>query len=248
MATRKVTESDMRRISELTGVKIESGDPDPRGWTVCGPDGSSIGRVNDLLVDMDAMKVRHLLVEPDASAGIGSDEYLTFGVDEVDLRPERQEVVARAFERTSYEAARNIEHDYEHRGRAEADDRATLTRSEEELHIGKREVVRGEARIGKHVEHERVSEPVTTRREELVIERRPVAGGRADATIGEDEVRIPLKEEEVVVEKRPVVKEEVVVGKRVVEERQNVEADVRREKLDIDQPVGAREDNPRRDR
>ena len=118
-------------------------------------------------------------------------------------------------------------------------DRATLTRSEEELNIGKREVSRGEARVSKHVETEHVSEPVTRRREEVVIERRPVeADARADATIGESgEIRVPLTEEEVVVEKRPVVKEELVIGKRVVEERDVVETDVRRERFDIDDNV-----------
>ena len=45
---------------------------------------------------------------------------------------------------------------------------------------------------------------------------------------------MPLMEEEVVVEKRPVVKEELVIGRRVVEERDTVEAEVRREKFDID--------------
>ena len=96
-------------------------------------------------------------------------------------------------------------------------------------------VSRGEARVGKHVETERVSEPVTRRREEVVIERRPVeAGARADASMSADEVRIPLTEEELVVEKRPVVKEELVVGKRVVEERDVVETELRREEFDVD--------------
>ena len=44
-------------------------------------------------------------------------------------------------------------------------------------------------------------------------------------------------EEEVVVEKRPVVKEELIVGKRIVEERDTVHAEVRREEFDIDENV-----------
>jgi uncharacterized protein (TIGR02271 family) len=113
-----------------------------------------------------------------------------------------------------------------------------LTRTEEELRIGKREVTRGEVRIGKHVETEHVSEPVTRRREEVVIERRPVGSDTPGdvATIGEAEVRIPLMEEELVVDKRAVVKEELVVGKRVVEERDVVEAEIRKEQFDIENP------------
>ena len=109
---------------------------------------------------------------------------------------------------------------------------------------------RGEGRVSKHVETEHVSEPVTRRREELVVERRPVeAGARADASISDDEIRVPLMEEELVVEKRPVVKEELVVGKRIVEERDTVEADVRREEFDIDDKTqpGSRDRGARRD-
>jgi uncharacterized protein (TIGR02271 family) len=50
---------------------------------------------------------------------------------------------------------------------------------------------------------------------------------------GDDEVSVPLTEE-VVVEKRPVVKEEVRIRKDVVEDTEVVEEDVRREEVDID--------------
>lgn len=132
-----------------------------------------------------------------------------------------------------------------------SDHTRSITRSEEELNIGKREVSRGDARVSKHVETEHVSQPVTRRREEVVIERRPVdAGARADASIGNDETRVPLMEEEVVVDKRAVVKEELVIGKRSVEERDTVEADLRREKFDIDTDstnTGAANGGTRRD-
>jgi uncharacterized protein (TIGR02271 family) len=45
---------------------------------------------------------------------------------------------------------------------------------------------------------------------------------------------IPLTEEEVVVEKRPVVKEEIRIRKDVVEDTEVVEEDVRREEVDVD--------------
>jgi uncharacterized protein (TIGR02271 family) len=45
---------------------------------------------------------------------------------------------------------------------------------------------------------------------------------------------VPLTEEEVVVEKRPVVKEEVRIRKDVVEDTEVVEADVRREEVEVD--------------
>ncbi len=112
---------------------------------------------------------------------------------------------------------------------------ARVTRSEEELDIGKRQVHAGDVEIRKTVETERVREPVTRMREEVTIERHAVEGHHAgDVEIGDDEIRVPVVEEELVVEKRPVVKEEIVVKKRAVADERTVEADVRRERIDVD--------------
>ena len=89
----------------------------------------------------------------------------------------------------------------------------------------------------KTVETEHVRQPVTRMREEVTVERHAVGGGgqqSRDTEIGEDEIRIPVVEEEVVVEKRPVVKEEIVVKKHAVSDERTVEADVRRERIDVD--------------
>jgi len=230
-------------MSELSDYKVEPGDPDPRGWDVVTADGRKVGRVEDLVVDTTAMKVRHLIVEPTSGAATSSEGTMLLNTTDVDLRDDSRQVVARAFpgyqaaagttgvtDRTSGSTASR-----EWGARDVEGDRKVLTRAEEELKIGKREVSAGEAKVSKHVETEHVSQPVTKRREEVVIERRPVeAGARGDASISEDEIRVPLMEEEVIVEKRPVVKEELVVGKRIVEERDTVEADVKREEFDVD--------------
>jgi uncharacterized protein (TIGR02271 family) len=73
-----------------------------------------------------------------------------------------------------------------------------------------------------------------TRREGVTVERVPVEGEASEADIGDDEVRVPLTEEEVVVEKRPVAKEEVRIRKDVVEDTEVVEEDVRKEEVDVD--------------
>ena len=240
------------RISELGSYTIEKGDPDPRGWSVVSTDGTRIGTVDDLVVDTSAMKVRQLIVELDDDYGrmAASDGgAVLLDVNEVDLRNERREVVAPGT--WSGQSTGTGQERYTARDTtAGTQDRTRLTRTEEELHIGKREVQAGEAVVTKHVETERVSEPVTRRREEVVIERRPVeAGMRGDATIGEDEIRVPLMEEEIVVEKRPVVKEELVIGKRTVEERDTVETELRREEFDLDgRAADVNTRTPRRDR
>jgi uncharacterized protein (TIGR02271 family) len=112
-----------------------------------------------------------------------------------------------------------------------------MTLSEEQLAIGKREVQAGEVELRKTVETEHVRENVPLMREEITIERRPIAAGSStsgDIQIGEDEIRIPVMEERAVVEKRVVATEEVVVNKRTVTENETVEADLRRERLDVD--------------
>jgi uncharacterized protein (TIGR02271 family) len=120
------------------------------------------------------------------------------------------------------------------RDRHDREDRLTL--SEERLAVGKRQHEAGEVHVKKHVETEHVREEVPVRREEAQIERRPIPEGeRMDARtrIQDDEIRIPLREEEVVTEKRTVPKEELVVKKREVEETKVVEADLKKERAEI---------------
>lgn len=126
------------------------------------------------------------------------------------------------------------------RGTPEQGDGTTrLVRSEEELTIGKRQVRSGEIDVHKTVETEHVQRPVTLTREEVTIERRPVSAERiASGDMGiqetDDEIRIPVIEEEVVMETRSVVKEEIVIRKHDVTEEKIVEADLRKERIDID--------------
>ena len=112
-----------------------------------------------------------------------------------------------------------------------------VVRSEEELAIGKRAVEAGEVGVRKTVETERVRESVPVTREEVEIERRPIEPGMAagDVEIGEDEVRVPVMEEQVVAEKRVVPKEEVVIRKETVQEERVVEDTVRKERIDVDE-------------
>lgn len=69
----------------------------------------------------------------------------------------------------------------------------------------------------------------------MYIERNPVAGNvPSDTPIGQDETyRVPVREEQVQVDKQPVVKEEINIGKRVVQDNQQVSDTVRREEARI---------------
>jgi uncharacterized protein (TIGR02271 family) len=113
-------------------------------------------------------------------------------------------------------------------------DEARVTLSEEELMVGTRTVQAGEVSVHKHVETARVRESVPVMREEVTVERRPLAAGAGLEARTEGNVTyIPIVEEEVVVTKRLVAREELVITKRQVTEQRVVEETVRREVAEV---------------
>ena len=114
-----------------------------------------------------------------------------------------------------------------------------LQRSEEELGTGVRKREAGSMNVRKSVRTEREQVRVPRKREEVNVERVPVGREVAEAEIGEDEeFVVQVFEEEVVVSKRVVLKEEIRLRKRVVEEVEVVELDLCREEGEIDDRTG----------
>jgi uncharacterized protein (TIGR02271 family) len=120
-----------------------------------------------------------------------------------------------------------------------------IQRSEEELRVGTRKREAKAVKVRKRIVTERQRMSVPKVREEVTVERVPVEGRDAAelgaAKIGEDEIVVPMTEEEVVVEKRPVVKEEIRIRKDVVHEKEVVEADLRKEEIEIDDQTAQRD-------
>jgi uncharacterized protein (TIGR02271 family) len=116
----------------------------------------------------------------------------------------------------------------------EDEDELRVQRSEEELRAGTREREAGAMKVRKRVRTDRERIEVPTKHEEVTVERVPVEGEATEAQIGEDEVSVPVTEEEVVTDKRAVAKEEIRVRKDVVEDTEVVEDDVRREEIDVE--------------
>jgi uncharacterized protein (TIGR02271 family) len=114
------------------------------------------------------------------------------------------------------------------------EDELRVQRTEEELAVGTRQREAGSIRVRKRVRTDRERIEVPTRHEEISVERVPLEGEATEAQIGEDEVVVPVTEEEVVVHKRPVLKEEVRIRKQVVEDTEVVEEDVRREEVEVE--------------
>src|SRR5215210_333623 len=126
----------------------------------------------------------------------------------------------------------------------EDEDELRVQRTEEELRAGTREREAGALNVRKRVRTEREQVNVPTRHEEVSVERVPVNDREAsEAEIGDDEVSMPVVEEEVVTEKRPVVKEELRSRKDVVEDEEVVEENVRKEEVDVDDQTTTRRQN-----
>ncbi len=120
-----------------------------------------------------------------------------------------------------------------------------MTRSEEELSVGKTERETGRARLRKYVVEDEVTETVPVRREEVRVEREPITDANRDAAtsggeITDEEHEVVLHEEEVVVDKQAVPKERVRLDKETSVEDRQVSETVRKEEVDVDEGRGSR--------
>jgi uncharacterized protein (TIGR02271 family) len=114
-----------------------------------------------------------------------------------------------------------------------------MTRSEERLNVGTENVQAGRARLRKYVVTENQNVTVPVSREEVRVEREPITdANRGNATSGpdisEEEHEMTLNEERVVVDKDTVPVERVRMDKDTVTEERNVSADVRKERIEVD--------------
>jgi len=106
---------------------------------------------------------------------------------------------------------------------------------EEQLRAQKQPVETGEARLRKDVVSEQQSMDVPVTHEEVYVERRPGSGQPTDQPLGEGETyRVPVRDEQVSVDKQAVEREEVSMGKRPVEETKRVSDTVRREEARVE--------------
>ena len=115
-------------------------------------------------------------------------------------------------------------------------DEPTLVRHEEELDVRKSREQIGSVGARKVVETEHVADVVAREIEDADVERtgpNEQDSGQIE-TLPDGSVSIPIFEEELVVSKRTVVRERIVIRKRTVSEEHRVEADLRRERLEVE--------------
>ena len=122
-------------------------------------------------------------------------------------------------------------------GIAAGDTDDAMTRSDEELRVGRETRETGRARLRKYVTTEEETRTVPLRREEARVEREPITEANVEQAmsgpeITEAEHEVTLYEDEPVVEKRVEPKERVRLAKDVETEEQTVSDEVRKEHIE----------------
>ena len=253
----------------MTGIE---GLRDWRGRTVVGSDGGKIGKVADIYLDEQTEQPEWLAVTTGLFGGRvsfiplaqataqGGEVAVPFTKETVKDAPH-----AEADGRLSQDEEAAI---YRHYGLEYSENRSdtglpegdrtpsgtvghdtsgpttdtAMTRSEEELRVGKVSREAGRARLRKWVETEHVTETVPVAREEVRIEREPITEANVDRAldgpaISEEEHEVVLHEEQAVASKEAVPKERVRLDTEVVTEQQTVSGDVRKERVEVEGDV-----------
>ena len=114
-----------------------------------------------------------------------------------------------------------------------------MTRSEEQLQVGKERHEAGRARLKKWVETETHSETVPVEKERAVLEREPITEANADEalagpSISEEEHEVVLTEERAVTDKTVEPVERVRLDKETVTEQETVSDEVRKEHVEVE--------------
>ncbi len=116
-------------------------------------------------------------------------------------------------------------------------DRQSMTRSEEQLRVGKEQVETGRVRLVKHTVTEQQNITVPVSHEEVRVVREPVdpndTSARGGKAFQDDETELVLHEERPVVRKETVAVERVGLGKETVTEERTVGGEVRKERIDV---------------
>jgi uncharacterized protein (TIGR02271 family) len=223
-----------------------------RGASVISTDGDKIGSVQDIYLDRETDQPEWVLVNtgmfgtrstfvPISDGSMqGNDIVVPYSKDMVKDAP-NIDADGELSETEEAELYRYYDREYSEYSGTDAYDRTgtddAMTRSEEELSVGKTQRESGRVRLRKYIVTENVQQTVPVQREEVRVEREPITDANVgDALSGpelsEDEHSMTLNEEQVVVEKKTVPKERVRLAKDTVTEEETVSEQVRKEQIE----------------
>jgi stress response protein YsnF len=117
-----------------------------------------------------------------------------------------------------------------------------MTRSEEQLRVGKMQETAGSARLRKYVVSQPVEETVSLTQERAVLQREPITEANMDnatsgPTISEEEHEVTLTQERPVVEKTATPVERVRLDREAVTTQETVSDEVRSEQIEVEGDV-----------
>lgn len=117
---------------------------------------------------------------------------------------------------------------------------ASVIRHEEELRVGAIPVEAGAVRVRKFVETEQVEDVVPRATEYADVERAaPLEQDSGEIeTLPDGSISVPVYEEQLVVQKRMVVRERIIVRKRTVSEERRVQAELQKERVEVEADPG----------
>lgn len=223
---------------------------DCRGWTVTDQAGNSIGKVSDLLVDTDRMRVDSVVIDGKARIPV---EDITLRDKSVAVRGVYDDAAYANVSSGGYTTAENGDKTYgvlddqsHHRGagyvsgvtKTANDGDVTIPIIEEQFQVGKQTVESGGAHVRTTIEERPVEENVTLREENVTVERRPVdrpLDADTAAAFKEGSFEVTTQAEVPVVEKQARVVEEVVINKEVAEHTETVRDSVKRTDVKVDE-------------
>ena len=232
---------------QQSGTVIET------GWNVYDNAGDKIGSVSEIganyvLVQKGVIFVRDIYIPLTAVTAADPDQgavQLSVGKDQIDDMGWDVPPAYEAVESTATSTADSgfadtpAISDFRSSGTtaAQTGESIRVPVHEEELRATKTQAEAGEVQIRKDVVEEVQALDVPVTREEVDIRRvqvdRPAGANEATFEAG-DTIRVPLREEQVVVGKETRVVEELEIEKRQVTETQRVQDTVRREEVSVD--------------
>lgn len=252
----------LRRLERSADFQVADGSTDIRGWPLYDVSGDKVGRIDGLLFDPEALEVRYAIVDVWDHRDMRR-VLVPVGQIEIDDSQRRvvsplhdrsrlmglQEYDERAF--TAHDERRHLR-DYlpwTQNDRSETEARPgyghaifrenlphTIRLLEERLQIHKRPARLGEVEVTRQPILEMVEQDVEVQRERVEVRRRAVrrpAQGDEGVTIDGDTIRIPVLGEEIVVERRPIVIEEIEITKVPSTTIEKIRQELRREEVTI---------------
>lgn len=205
------------KLAGLDDWQLEDSDQDLRGKMLMTTDNHEVGKVEDMLADLDQQRIVALRLV----------DGRVVNIDAVDIRDGCPVLMGDQAMAPAPAGVARGELTSEH-----------IPIVEERMTVGKRQVELGMVTIRTRVVSEDVSEDVSLREERVNVERRDmnerISATDADALFQEGTIELTETGERAVVSKDATVTGEVVVDKSVDTRTERVEGTVRRTEVDVD--------------